>query len=303
MNKRVILAGGSGFLGRALIEYLGARDYEVVVLSRSAGGAAGRAQFVAWDGKTLDDWVKWLDGAYAVINLAGKSVNCRYTPANRQEIISSRVDSVNAISQAILQCQNPPRRWVQASSLAIYGDTGERVCDETAPFGDGFPVETCLLWEQAFNSSQLPGIRKVLLRIGFALGANGGALEPLSNLTKLLLGGSTGNGRQYISWLHLEDLNGMIQWGLEHDDIEGIFNATGPSPVTNADFMRTLRRVLNRPWSPPVPDWAVRLGSILLRTEADLALKGRRCLPQRFIDKGFEFKYTDLEHALRVLLT
>jgi uncharacterized protein (TIGR01777 family) len=302
MNKRIILAGGSGFLGNALGEYFGTRDYEIIVLTRSQSKTTGQAQHITWDGQTLGEWASWFDEAEAVINLTGKSVNCRYTSSNRQEIIASRINSVNVITQAIQQCRTPPNVWVQAGSLAIYGDTGDRICDEAAPHGQGFPVETCELWEQAFNASELPNIRKVLLRTGFALGRNGGALKPLTDLTKLFLGGTAGTGRQYISWLHMEDLNRMFEWSVERPDVEGIFNATGPNPVTNAQFMRTLRHVMHRPWSPPIPNFAVRFGSLLMQTEADLVLKGRRCLPQRLVEKGFAFKYSELANALRDLV-
>ncbi len=239
-----------------------------------------------------------LDGAEAVVNFTGKSVNCRYTTENRREIVRSRVDSVNVIGEAISKCRRPPRAWVQCASLAIYGDAGDRVCDETAPPGEGFSAETCLLWERAFNSAKTPDTRKVLLRIGFALGRGEGALATLVKLVKFYLGGRVGNGRQYISWLHVRDLNQMFLWGVEREEIEGVFNATGPNPVTNGEFMKELRQALNRPWSPPVPAWAVHIGSRLMGTEAELALKGRRCIPRRFQEKGFEFSYPSLREAL-----
>ena len=297
-----MIPGGSGFLGRSLSDHLVGKGYQVVMLSRSPTVNPGRAQEEAWDGKTIGTWSRLLDGAEAVVNLAGKSVNCRYTPANRKEIIDSRIDSVNAIGAAIASCEKPPDVWVQAGSLAIYGDTGNRICDETAPYGDGFPVETCVLWEQAFDEAQTPDTRKVMLRIGFALAGKGGAMDPLMNLAKLFLGGTTGNGRQYISWLHVRDLNRMFEWAIERDNIEGVFNATGPTPVTNAEFMRELRRALHRPWSPPVPEWAAKIGARLMGTEAELALHGRRCLPKRFLDEGFVFEYPQLRAAFGELL-
>jgi uncharacterized protein (TIGR01777 family) len=299
-KKKTILAGGSGFLGQALEAHLTARNHEVIVLTRSPNRNSSRQ--VHWDGKTLGDWARLLDGSHAIVNLAGKSVNCRYTPENRKEIIDSRVDSVRAVGQAIQKCSNPPRSWIQSGSLAIYGDTGDRVCDERASCGDGFPVETCLLWEKALDEAQTPDTRKVVLRIGFALGTGGGALDPLMNLTRLFLGGTTGSGAQYISWLHVSDLNRMFEWAIERDDMEGIFNATGPTPVTNAQFMRELRLALHRPWSPPVPEWAVRIGARFMGTEADLALHGRRCVPKRFLDRGFEFEYPDLRLAFENLI-
>ena len=301
-KKRVILAGGSGFLGQSLALLLAQRGYEVVILSRSPVAPWGMAKQLQWNGKTVGPWADHLDGAEAVVNLAGRSVNCRYTPANRREIVDSRVHSVQAIAEAIAHCDHPPKAFVQAGSLAIYGDAGDRWCDESAPHGKGFSVETCLRWEEAFHGCQTGNTRKVLLRIGFALGKDGGALEVLTKLAKLYLGGFVGNGRQYISWLHAVDLNHMFLWAIEKDELAGSFNATGPNPVTNAAFMRELRRVLKRPWSPPAPALAVRVASRFMGTEASLALTGRRCVPKRFAEKGLEFKFPKLGDALADLL-
>lgn len=297
-TRRVILAGGSGFLGHALANALTDQGYEVTVLTRSPSSQPGPIQQIKWDGKTLGDWAKCLEGARAVVNLTGKSVNCRYTPENRLEIIQSRVDSVTVVDEAILQCAQPPQALIQAGSLAIYGDAQDRWCDETTPPGQGFPAETCLLWEQAFHAARTPGTRRVVLRIGFALGKDGGALGVLAKLTKWFLGGTVGNGRQYISWIHGSDLNQMFLSSIEREDIEGAFNATGPAPVPNAEFMQELRRALGRPWSPPAPVWAVKVGSRLMSTESSLALTGRRCVPRRFTEKGFEFTFPQLDEAL-----
>ncbi|MCB9450915.1 MAG: TIGR01777 family protein [Anaerolineaceae bacterium] len=299
MTKRVILAGGSGFLGGHLEQALLDRNYEPVVLTRSPR----KPNQVAWDGKTPGDWTQYLEGAAAVINFTGKSVNCRYTPANRREIVESRVDSVNVIHKAILGAKTPPSVLVQAASAAIYGDAGSQTCDETASPGKGFSVETCLAWEHTFNSIDLPETRKVLFRIGFALDKNGGALQPLLQLTRFFLGGAAGNGQQYISWLHIDDLNRMFIEAIENPMTEGMYNAVGPNPVTNAAFMRTLRQVVGRPWSPSVPAPFVRIGAFLMGTEGELVLTGRRCLPTRFLKQGFTFQYTDLEQTLTAILT
>lgn len=298
---RIVLAGGSGFLGRALSTMFVAKGCKVVVLGRAASRRSGPVEHLQWDGKTPGDWRATLEGATALVNLTGKSVNCRYTPANRREIIDSRVDSVRVLGETIAQCARPPAVFVQAGSLAIYGDTDDRWCDEGAPAGEGFSVGVCQRWEEAFAEIAAPGMRKVLLRIGFALGPDGGALTMLAGLTRLFLGGAVGSGRQYISWIHLADLNRMFLAAIERDDIAGVFNATAPHPVTNAEFMRELRRVLHRPWSPPVPALAAHFGSWLMRTEASLALTGRRCAPHHFLERGFEFRYPKLRDALEDL--
>ncbi|MEZ6138938.1 MAG: TIGR01777 family oxidoreductase [Zavarzinella sp.] len=296
MSKHVVIAGGSGFLGQALVVHLNGIGYRTTVLTRSS---VDRNGFVQWDGATAGAWITHLEGAAAIINLTGRSVDCRYTATNRQEIIQSRVNSIKALSAGLRRCSKPPPVWIQATSLAIYGDAGEMICHDDAPHGVGFSVDVCKTWESELENQHLPDTRIVVLRIGFALAASGGALGRLATLTKLCLGGSVGNGRQYISWLHLNDLNRIFEWCLENQAASGVYNATGPSPVTNKAFMAALRRSLKRPWSPPTPSFAVRLGAFLMGTDASLALTGRRCVPTRLLNEGFRFEYTDLELCLR----
>jgi len=297
--KRVILAGGSGYLGRTLGECLTSEGYEVVVLTRSPKGGATAIRQVEWDGRTAGGWADLLDGAAAVVNLAGKSVNCRYTPENRREIIASRVDSVRAVAEAIRRVANPPKAWVQTGSLALYGNPGDRNCGESAPAGEGFSADVCRQWEAAFEAAATPNTRKVFLRIGLVLGPDGGVLEPFAGLARWFLGGTVGSGKQWLSWIHQDDMNRIFQWAIERPEMEGTFNATGPAPTPNAEFMAELRRVLERPWSPPVPAWAVRIGAALMGTEGDLALTGRRCSPDRLLKLGFPFEHRELSHALR----
>lgn len=302
MAKRVVLAGGSGFLGMSLAEFLTEKEYEIVVLSRSANRQERGMKFVQWDGTSLGNWAKEVDGAYAVINFTGKSVNCIYTKKNKEEIISSRLDSVKVLREAINQSSNPPQAYIQAGSLAIFGDT-ELLCDEDSPHGRGFSVEVCELWENEFFKEEIPNTRQVLLRIGFALGRNGGALEPLQKLVSLNLGGTVGSGRQYISWLHVDDLNRMFLEAMESPQYTGIYNATGTQPVTNKEFMKTLRNVMGKGWAPPAPSLFVKLGAyVFMKTEPDLALTGRNCVPSRLVENGFTFTYTDLEEALQELV-
>ena len=296
----VVIAGGSGFIGQTLARALDSRGYRVVVLTRNAKRFQGQGTAVEWDGKSLaGQWPRLLEGVVSVVNLAGKSVNCRYTAANRKEIDAARVDSTRVIAEAISQCARPPGSWIQAGSLAIYGDSGDQVCDEHTPPGTGFPVETCLKWEAAFREREVTPTRQVLFRIGFVLQAGQGALATLEGITRLYLGGRAGPGRQFISWIHHQDLNRMFLAAIEGQDISGTYNATAPSPVDNNQFMRELRGALGRPWAPPTPSWAVHLGAFFMRTEACLALTGRRCLPERLQKSGFSFRFTDLRAALR----
>jgi uncharacterized protein (TIGR01777 family) len=300
----VVLAGGSGFLGRALTEEFVREGFEVVVLTRRPSKVTrARVREVEWDGRNVcASWARELEGAAAVVNLTGRSVDCRHTAANRREILESRVRSVEAVGRAVSACAEPPRVFVQAGSLAVYGDAGRRVCDEHAPAGKGFPVDVCLRWEGAFDSLELAHTRKVLLRIGFVLGRDGGALPTLARLARFYIGGAAGDGHQYISWLHVRDFCRLVLWCVGRPEAVGVFNATGPCPVTNAEFMCELRCALKRPWSPRTPAWLVRLGAFLLRTEAELALTGRRCIPDRLVEMNFKFIYTNLESALADLL-
>lgn len=302
MTKKIILAGGSGFLGTSLAEYLTNKGYQVVILSRTATNFDQPIKYVQWDGVHLDDWSEEIDGSYAIVNFTGKSVNCIYTKKNREEIISSRLNSVKVIDEAIRKCEQPPEVIVQAGSLAIFGDTRE-VCDENSPFGSGFSVDVCQQWEEEFFRRTFATTRQVLLRIGFALGKNGGALEPLKKLAKLNLGGTVGSGKQYISWLHIDDLNEMFLSAIENNNYQGIYNATSPTAITNKEFMKTLRDVMGKGWTPPAPTPFVWLGAYaFMQTEPTLALTGRNCIPKKLQDSGFTFKYTDLETALKNLI-
>jgi hypothetical protein len=300
-KKRVVLAGGSGFLGRALAKELLARDYEVVVLTRAPRKQADGSKEVLWDGKNSGEWVQFLDGAEAVVNLAGRNIKCRYTPENLRELTASRVNSVLAVAAAMGRVTRPPCVWVQAGAIGFYGDPKDRLCDENSPAGSGTLAGICLPWEATFNLVPAPQTRRVSLRIGFVLGRDGGALPVLVRLTRCFLGGTVGSGGQYISWIHVGDLSRMFIEAIERDELAGTFNAVGPNPVTNQEFMRELRRALHRPWSPPAPEWAVKLGSRLMGTEPSLALAGCRCVPKRLQENGFQFQFPELPSALNNL--
>jgi uncharacterized protein (TIGR01777 family) len=298
-KKRVVLAGSSGFLGRALATESLKRDYEVVVLTRTPHKREDGVREAEWDGEHIGEWIRFLDGAEAVVNLAGRSVNCRHTPENLDALASSRVNSIRTLAAAFGHVKLPPRVWVQAGAAGFYGNTRDIICDEASPAGNDGLAGVCVQWERAFNSVSAPKTRRVLLRIGIVLGRDGGALSVLGKLAKWFLGGAAGSGRQYVSWIHLADVNRMFIAAIERGDLAGTFNATAPNPVTNAEFMRELRRALHRPWSPPAPEWAVRLGSWLMQTDPSLALAGCRCAPKRFLESGFPFQFPELCAALQ----
>jgi uncharacterized protein (TIGR01777 family) len=298
MKSRIIIAGGTGFIGRHIASALCARGEDVVILTRNPRGWRGPGRAVQWDGKMQGEWTKEIDGADAVVNLAGKNVNCRYTRKNLTEVDQSRVNAVKTMNEAIRLAKHPPRVLVQASTTAIYGDAAEKTCDESTPPGDGIPPATATMWETAFRESPTPATRRVTFRISFALGADGGALRTLSNLTRCFMGGSVGSGRQFISWIHIDDLVRLVLRAIDDAQMQGLYVAATPNAVRNADFMRELRRVLHRPWSPPVPAWVVRVGCFVLRTEPVLALTGRRAIPKRLTEMGFEFQHSTISEAL-----
>ena len=289
--KRVILAGGSGFVGTALAPALRLKGFEPIVLGRDSTD-------LRWDGKTLGAWATALEGAEAVVNQTGKNINCRHTAENRREIIRSRVDSVRVLGDAIARCVTPPRIFVQASGVGYYGDTGDRLADESSLPGNDFPAEVCRQWEGAFDALELPSTRKVILRLAVVLGRDGGALPMLEKLTRWFLGGAVGNGRQFISWIHAADVVRMFVSAIEQAQLTGAFNATSPAPVTNSDFMRELRRALRRPWSPPAPAPLARAAAWVMGSNGDLALLSNRCVPRRFLEHGFDFEFPTLPAAL-----
>lgn len=295
--KRIVLAGGSGFVGRALAPVLLANGYNVVVLGRGAPHREGGVGYLQWDGRTLGAWAHAIDGAQAIVNLTGKNINCRHNADNRREIIRSRVDSVRVLGDAIAGCANPPKVFVQTSGVGYYGDTGDDVAEENAALGRDFAAEVCRQWEGAFDALDLPATRKVILRLGVVLGRVDGALPVLEKLTRWFLGGAVGSGRQFISWIHLSDVIRMFVVSIEQTEFTGPFNATAPAPVTNREFMRELRRVLHRPWSPPVPAPMARSGAWLMGSDGDLALLSSRCAPRRFLEHGFQFQFANLRDA------
>jgi hypothetical protein len=301
LKGRVIIAGGSGFVGNHLSDHLVSVGYEVVILSRSAK-SPGETRSVVWDGKTLGPWMAELDGAVALINLTGKSINCRHTKKNRREILQSRVDSVRVLGEAVGRASKPPTLFVQASAVGIYGDAGDRICTESSPHGIDDIAQVCDQWEETFNALNTANLRKVVLRLGPVLGRDGGFLPLMKRLTCLYLGGQAGDGDQFISWIHINDLCRMFLSAIDYQEISGVYNACSPDPVTNQAFMSELRALLHRPWSPPVPAPAVRIGSWLIGTEGKLALMSQRALPERFRSQDFPFEFATLRPALEDLL-
>ncbi|XAM01068.1 TIGR01777 family oxidoreductase [Phycisphaeraceae bacterium D3-23] len=302
--KSVLVAGGTGFLGRAVARHLVAKGYSVTILSRNEPGGEYAGRWLRWDGRTVGaDWLAALDGAAAVVNLAGRTVDCRKTPDRCDEILRSREDSVHAIGEAMKQCEQPPPVWVQAGTAHIYGDPPDKVCDESTTPGYGLAPFVAERWEDAFSTALPADTRGVVLRTSFVIGNTGGALPVLTRLAKLMLGGTIGNGRQWISWLHIEDFCRIVERAITDDRMQGVYNVTSPKPATNREFMRKLRRATGRPIGVPAPSWLVRLAAaMLLDTDPELVLFGRNIAPQRLNDMGYGFAFPSLDAALADLL-
>jgi uncharacterized protein len=307
MKRKIILAGGSGFLGSALVRRFAARGDEVVLLTRSPKPREDGVKEVSWDAKTVGDWAALVDGADVVLNLTGKSVDCRYTEKNRRAIIASRVDSTRAIGEAIARASKPPRVWLNASSATLYKHAPDRPADESGPTGataeahDEFSIEVIRQWERALEEARTPHTRKIALRITLVFGANGGVFPVLRRLTRFGLGGKMGSGRQFVSWIHEEDFCRAIDWLIERDDLSGPINLAAPNPLTNAEMMRLMRKTFSAPFGLPATEWMLEIGAFFLRTETELILKSRRVVPGKLLASGFQFHFPHLENALRDL--
>ncbi len=308
---KILLPGGGGHLGTLLARAFHAQGHEVVVLSREPTPQLWRV--VAWDGETLGLWAAELDGADALINLAGRSVNCRYHEKNRQLIFDSRLKSTRILGEAARQCAHPPRVWLQSSTATLYAHRYDAPNNETSGILGGrepdlpatwrFSYAVANTWEQVFSELSLPKTRKVLLRTAIVLSPMPKqAFDILLTLTRLGLGGRAGDGRQYMSWIHDRDFVRALQWLIEHEDISGVVNIAAPNPLPNADFMRTLRQAQGMPIGLPAAAWMIELGSFFMRTESELILKSRRVVPGRLLDGGFTFAYPSWPEAAKDLV-
>jgi uncharacterized protein (TIGR01777 family) len=260
--------------------------------------------YLQWDGRTTGAWVQALEGADLLVNLAGKSVNCRYNEANKAAIFASREESTMVLGEALKSLQRPPSLWINAGSATIYRHAEDRPMDElTGEFHNDFSVQVCKRWEQAFNGITLPHTRKVFLRIAITLGKQGGVMAPYINLVKFGLGGHQGSGRQMFSWVHIDDVAGMMEWLMEHPECSGTYNCAAPNPVPNKEFMATLRQCAGQPFGLPAGNLMLRLGAALIGTETELLLKSRWVLPTRITQASFAFQYPQLKGAMEQIIS
>jgi uncharacterized protein (TIGR01777 family) len=301
MTNKIIIAGGSGFLGQTIIEYLNTPNTSFVVFTRAASQVRGNVTYIHWDGKTIGNWCQELEGALAIINLTGKSVNCRYTEKNKREILDSRVDATAIIGQAIQHAKNPPATWINASSIAIFGYSTKRISSEAHETANGFSAQVCEKWEAAFNQSQTPHTKKVILRIGVVLQKGIGLLQPFAKLVKFGFGGKIGDGQQYMSWIHEQDFINILIASLNDERFKGTIHCTAPTPIKNEDFMHALRNALHIRHGLNNPKIFVKMGAYLIGTEAELVLKGRNVTSDFLKAHSFEFKFPTIGPALNNL--
>lgn len=298
---KIIIFGGTGFIGSSLSNHLAASGYEPVQVARNKP-IASQHRFVAWDATSVGDWKEELEGARAIVNLTGRTVDCVKTPEHIDEILRSRVASTRIIGEALKQVKIPPPVWVQMSTGHIYGDPPRQICTEDSAFGYGLAPDVGRAWEAALREALPSGMREVRLRTSFVVGRDGGALGRLWKLTKLGLGGTCGSGAQGMSWIHEADMNRIIQQAVENETYRGPYICTAPNPVSNKIFMKTLRKALGIPFGLPAPAFAIRIAApLLLKTDPELAIYGRYLKSTRLEEAGFVFRFPYLAGALEDL--
>jgi uncharacterized protein len=307
MNKRrLILAGGSGFLGGELARRFSELGWHVVILTRSPNPRSDGVREIAWDAKSLGNWSPQLDGATAVVNLTGRSVDCRYNATHRREIMDSRVNSTRVVGEAIERCKSPPRVWLNSSTATMYThtfgdphDESSRAMDSARDAKDAFSVEVAQAWERTLEAAKTPLTRKVALRTSLVLGLGRNSVFPvLRRLTRFGLGGRQGSGKQFVSWIHVEDFCRAVEWIIAHDELVGPINQCAPNPLPNAEMMKLFREVCGIPIGLPATEWMLEIGAFFLRTETELICKSRRVVPGRLLASGFKFRFPTMRAAL-----
>ncbi|TVX94094.1 TIGR01777 family oxidoreductase [Paenibacillus agilis] len=295
MRKKIVIAGGTGFIGKYFEKQFRSMGYDVIIISR-------QRHHLAWDDK--QGIVEALNNADMLINLAGKSVDCRYNEKNKQEIIRSRTSTTNLLGKSIQACSNPPSLWINSSTATIYRHAEDRpMSEEGGDIGTGFSVDVAKKWEEALFSFELPATRQVALRIAIVLGKEGGVMTPFKNLVRFGLGGVQGSGNQRFSWIHIDDLFQIVMFLRENEELSGVFNCSSPYPVTNRELMEELRKTMNVKIGLPSPRWLLEIGAVFIKTETELVLKSRWVIPERLERAGYKFTYDKLDKTLDDLLT
>ncbi|MBI1306678.1 MAG: TIGR01777 family protein [Bacteroidetes bacterium] len=297
--KKIVITGGTGFLGTSLARHLQSKGYHPVIIARNRPDKNFPFDFVFWDARTTGDWIRTLEDAIAVVNLTGKSVDCIKTPDNCDLILRSRIESTRVIGEALRMLERPPEVWIQMSTAHIYGDPPKVLCTENSATGYGFAPNIGRAWEDAFLQSLPEGMREVRLRTSFVIGKNGGAMKRLKAITRLGLGGKIGSGKQGFSWIHEFDFNEIVLHAILHDSFNGVYVVSSPNPVSQRQFMKALRKKMKMPIGLPAPEWMTRIGAkLLFKTDPELAIYGRYVKSERLEKEGFSFRFPDLENAV-----
>jgi hypothetical protein len=296
--KKIVIAAGTGFLGQVLVNQFKNRVTDIVVLTRGKAKTVSNVRYINWDAKTMTGWQSELEGADALINLAGKSVDCRYNERNKSEIMASRVDSTTLLNKAVLGCKKPPAHWLNSSTATIYRHSlGKQMDEETGETGFDFSMNVAKMWERAFFMTKTPMTLKTALRTSIVLGKNGGAYPILKRLAQVGFGGRQGNGKQFVSWIHEHDFSRAVEFILTKQ-VTGVVNIVSPAPTRNADFMKAVRKQVNMPLGIPLGKKLLAIGAAIIGTETELILKSRNVIPVRLQQAGFQFKYGNLHEAL-----
>ena len=301
--KKLIIAAGTGFLGNVLIQHFKNKFEEIVILTRGKSEIKNQIKYVNWNAKSFSGWEKELENTDVVINLAGKSVDCRYTEKNKTEILASRIDSTKILNEAILQCKNPPKHFINSSTATIYRHSEDKEMDEyTGEIGNDFSMNVAKTWEKTFYEVETQKTLKTAIRTSIVLGKNGGAFIPLKRLTQLGLGGKNGNGKQFISWIHEKDFARAVEFIIEKE-LSGSINVVSPLPVRNEEFMKKLQKEIGIPFGLLISKSMLEIGARIIKTETELVLKSRNVLPKRLTENGFEFQFGDIDKTFKNLLS
>jgi uncharacterized protein (TIGR01777 family) len=300
--QKLIIAAGTGFLGQVLLHHFKDKFEEIVILTRGKSKIADTIKYVNWDARNFSGWENELENATILINLAGKSVDCRYTTANKAAIYSSRIDSTNILNQAVLNCKKPPKHWLNSSTSTIYRHSLDQQMDETeGEIGNDFSMNIAKSWEKAFFETQTPQTLKTALRTSIVLGKKGGAFLPIKTLAKIGFGGKQGQGNQFISWIHEKDFARAVGFIIQKEMI-GVVNVVATKPIRNTDFMKKLQNEIGISFGIPIPKLLLEIGGFFIRTQPELVLKSRNVIPRRLEENGFEFEFDTLEKTFKNLL-
>ncbi len=299
---KIVLAGGTGFLGKELVHFFGTDENEIFILTRGKSHKKEGVNYINWDGTTIGNWTACLEGAHVLINMTGKSVDCRYTEENKKEITRSRVDSTRVLQEAISQLKVKPNVWMNASTATIYRYSLDKLMTEDdGEYGDDFSMRVAKDWENAFFESELKDVRKVALRTSLVVGKSGGVYPVLRRLARFGLAGRMGDGKQKFAWIHIDDILGIVDFVIKNEQVKGPVNCTAPTSPSNAEFMKALRKSLRIPFGIPQPKFLLDLGARIIGTESELILKSRYAYPQRLIENGYQFKFENCQDALNDL--